>query len=338
MITSGSLRTLVADVHRIGRRRDIGTQRRPTIDDGTHFVALVKPEVMQIGSAADAMAEVARVLGEADVTALRYALIPAREYGELGFLMQHYPRLHRIAVDGARGLCTYAHREFTSLLDQSEADIAVGAFQAGAYELALTAEMLEARCRQAGIHKLGSGSYASVVDLNGCPVVVLNGFVPALASSYGSDRTSLVGLVECHSYREIADLRAHVLGALNPSAAPPTSLRGALGRLVDRQYGITLSEGRNGVHLSAGHLEGMFQVWRYFAAADGLGLECTVLGRALANRRIRMAAVAEMAADHNFSEGSGRNVSPHGATENLNREAVIDCVVRWTDESRGSHA
>ncbi|MFI6776096.1 hypothetical protein [Nocardia sp. NPDC050412] len=298
-------------------------------------MTLVKPEALAIGSAADAMVEVARVLGEAEVTILRCALMPASDYGELGFLLQHYPRLHRIAVDGAPGLCSDARRELGSLLDRSEANVALGAFEAGVYDAALSSAMLEARCRQAGIHKLGSGSYVSVVELNGPPVAVLNGFVPALASSY-RDPTALVGLIECHSDREIADLRTNVLGALNPNAASPTSLRGALAALVGSQHAITLSEGRNGVHLSAGHLEGMFQSWRYFAAADGHGLDRTALGRALADRGAPLAAVAALAGDHNVAEDSGKTVTPHGDTENLSREAVIDRVWQWTDKSRGS--
>ncbi|WP_405160855.1 hypothetical protein OG203_31385 [Nocardia sp. NBC_01499] len=330
------MRTLIADVHRTGCRRDTDTQRRPEMDGGTHFVTLVKPEVLRTSSAADAMVEVARVLGEADVTILRCALMLAKDFGELGFLIQHYPRLHRIAVDGALGLCSDARRELASLLDRTGAMVAVGAFEVGAHDTALSSATLEARCRQAGIHKLGSGSYASVVELNRHPVAVLNGFVPALASSY-CDPTALVGLIECHSYREIADLRTQVLGALDPSAASPTSLRGALGTLVGH-HGITLSAGCNGVHLSAGHLEGMFQSWRYFAAADGHGLDRTALGRSLAGRGVAMEAAAALAADHNITEDSGKTVTPHGVTENLSREAVIDRVWQWTDTLRGSNA
>ncbi|MFE7741635.1 hypothetical protein [Nocardia sp. NPDC057455] len=308
--------------------------RTPAADDGTHFVTLVKPEVLRTDTAVDAMAEVVRVLEAADVAILRCALMPAKEFGELGFLLRHYPRLHRIATDGPSGLCSDAKRELVSLLARSEASFAVGAFQAGAYDTILSATTLEARCREAGIHKLGSGSYASVIELNGVPIAVLNGFVPALTSSY-LDPTALVGLIECHSYREIADLRADVLGALNPDAAKVNSLRGALGAL-GRKYGVDLSEGRNGVHLSAGHLEGMFQCWQYFAAADGHGLESTALGRSLDDRGTPMAAVAALADDRNLREDSEKTVAPFGATEDLSRDAVVDRVRRWTADGRGT--
>ncbi|MGW6455481.1 hypothetical protein ACWF94_06040, partial [Streptomyces sp. NPDC055078] len=190
---------------------------------------------------------------------------------------------------------------------------------------------------RAGIHKLGSGSYASAVELNGRPVTVLNGFLPALAANYTGPH-ALVGLLECHSLRETGDLRAHLLGALHPAAAAPASLRGALAALTGGEDGVTLSEGRNGVHLSAGHLEGMFQVWRYFAAADGRGIEHTALGRSLARRGVPMAAVAALATDPDVTEDSGETVAPHGATENLRRDEVLDRVQRWTVTGKGSEA
>ncbi|HTI19448.1 MAG TPA: hypothetical protein VL652_00570 [Kutzneria sp.] len=287
----------------------------------THFVTMLKPEVMTASKADEVLAETVRVLGEGGVTVLRTAMMPARRYGELGFLRQHYPRLHRVAADGVRALSSSARRE----LERFDVPIVAGAFEVAAWDASLTATSLEARCREAGIHKLGSGSYASVID----NMVVLNGFVPALASSY-LDSPSSVGLIECHSSREIADLRANLLGTLNPNTAAPNSLRGALAAVVGG-----LSEGRNGVHLSAGHLEGMVQAWRYFGAADGQSLEDTPLGRSLAEVGVSASAFA---ADHNITDESGDLVSPHGATEDLSRDEVVDLLRRWAALKEGVFA
>ncbi|MFE3383360.1 hypothetical protein, partial [Streptomyces anulatus] len=66
--------------------------------------------------------------------------------------------------------------------------------------------------------------------------------------------------------------------------------------------------------------------------------QSTVLGRSLAGLGAPMTAVAALAADHNVPEESGHTVAPHGATENLRRDEVLDHVRRWTVAGRNSSA
>ncbi|MEU8685622.1 hypothetical protein [Streptomyces sp. NPDC048611] len=333
-------RALVTGARATGRRADTGPARAAAPGTGSHFAVVVKPEVMTPGFAAEALAQAVRVLGEGGVDVRRCAVLPAGDFAARGYLLLHYPRLHRVAADGAEALCSAARRELGSLLAvtaaaRSAAPRVLGAYEAMTREPDLPPAVLETRCRGAGIHKLGSGSYASVTEPDGHPVtVVLNGFLPALAAGYGTPG-SLVGLLECHSHREIAALRGALLGALDPAGADPVSLRGALGTAA-RERGIALGEGRNAVHLSAGHLEGMFQVWRYFTALDGNGVETTAFGRSLAGLGVPPAWVAELAADHNLSEDSGETLSSHGATENLGRDAALALVARWCGSGKES--
>ncbi|WP_141725163.1 hypothetical protein [Micromonospora pallida] len=311
----------------MGGRRDTGLVRKPAPDSGSHVVVLVKPELL--GAAAEeAMTEVVRVLGSGEVDILRCAVMPAADFSARGALLRHYPRLHRVAADGAAALAGDARRALEALTATSGRLDVLGAYAALDHDANLSAATLETRCREAGITKLGSGSYASTVEVLGRPIVVLNGFLPALADAYRQDRGALVGLLECHSDREVGDLRSGLLGALHPGQAAPGSLRGAAGAVAGR-HGIELSEGRNGVHLSAGHLEGMLQAWRYFAAADGCGVDSTALGRALVGHGVPTAFITGLAADHNLPCGPADTVAPHGATESLSRDEVIGLVRRW---------
>ncbi|MFE2523305.1 hypothetical protein ACFXEL_03645 [Streptomyces sp. NPDC059382] len=310
-----------------GPRTDTGPSSTAPPTTGSHFVVLVKPEVMTPSAAPEATAEAVRVLGEAEVDVRRAAVVPAGEFARRGYLLLHYPRLHRLAADGPAVLTSAARRELRSLMGTTGTGDVLGPYEAMTREANLAPQALDERCRDAGIHRLGSGSYASVTELDGRPVIVLNGFLPALAEGY-TRSGAFVGLLECHSGREIDALRGEVLGALHPARATPSSLRGTLGALA-RSRGIAVSEGRNAVHLSAGHLEGMFQVWRYFAAADGRGIESTAFGASLAERGVPAESVTELAADHNLTEDSGESFSPHGATEGLRREDALDHVRAW---------
>lgn len=325
------VRDLVTRARATRRRADTGPPPAAAPAAGSHFAVLVKPEVMTPAAAPTAAAAAVRVLGGAGVEVRRAAVVPAGDFVRRGYLLLHYPRLHRVAADGPAALTSGARRELRSLTATAGTAEVLGAYEAMTREPGLTPRAMDARCREAGIHKLGSGSYASVTGPNGGRrVAVLNGFLPALTEGY-AEPDALVGLLECHADREIDVLRADVLGALHPAEAAPCSLRGALGALA-REQGIALSEGRNAVHLSAGHLEGMFQVWRYFAAPDGRGAESiggTAFGAALAARGAPPAAVAALAADPDLTGDSGETFSPHGATEGTPREDALDQVRAW---------
>lgn len=327
MVTPRQASDLVTRARAGGPRTDTGPSSTAPPTTGSHFVVLIKPEVMTPSAAPEATAEAVRVLAEAEVDVRRAAVVPAGEFARRGYLLLHYPRLHRLAADGPAVLTSGARRELRSLMGTTGTGDVLGPYEAMTREADLTPRALDERCRDAGIHRLGSGSYASVTELTGRPVIVLNGFLPALAEGY-TGSGALVALLECHSRREIEALRGEVLGALHPARAAPGSLRGTLGALA-RSRGIAVSEGRNAVHLSAGHLEGMFQAWRYFAAVDGRGIGSTAFGASLAERGVPAESVTELAADHNLTEDSGETFSPHGATEGLRREDALDHVRAW---------
>jgi hypothetical protein len=326
VVTPDLARSLSAAAWDTRRRVDSGRPPTPAPESSSHVAVVVKPEVMTAPHAADMLADTVRALGHQDVTVLRCAVVTAADFAARGDLLLHYPRLHRVAADGVAALTSGARRALDVLRERTGVHDALAAYVVMAYG-DLTSHALEERCRDAGIHKLGSGSYASVTEVNHRPVIVLNGFLPALNQGYRTPG-ALVGLLECHSERPIAELRDQVLGDLHPLRARSGSLRGTLGSLA-RQHGIALSEGRNAVHLSAGHLEGMFQNWRYFAAKDGDGLAGTALGRSLARAGLDPQAVASLAADPDVADGSGRTLSPHGATENLDRDEVVRLVEQW---------
>ncbi|MGC2997204.1 hypothetical protein ACPF8X_02040 [Streptomyces sp. G35A] len=339
-MTAERARALVAAARRAGGRRDTGAAPAGPPETGSHFTVLVKPEVMTPDLAEESLATAVDVLTADGVLVVRAAVLPSVDFVRRGHLLLHYPRLHRVAADGTAALTTAAHRALRILLPGADDGAAYGAYEAMAREADLTPEALEKQCRAAGIHKLGSGSYASLVEVRGRLVAVLNGFLPALTEGYRVPGTQ-VGLLECHSSREIADLRGALLGALHPGVADPASLRGSLGALA-RRHDVVLSEGRNAVHLSAGHLEGLLQVWRYFAAPDGRGPGDTAFGRTLTAAGVPQAALAALAADPDLPgdadpdagadsvAGQDETFSPHGATENLTRSAVLERVRHWT--------
>src|SRR5882724_1495602 len=73
------------------------------------------------------------------------------------------------------------------------------------------------------------------------------------------------------SIRALADekvLRSELTGSTNPATAPPESIRGALFARKQELGLDEVSAGANGVHVSAGPVEGMVEVLRFMSNLD----------------------------------------------------------------------
>lgn len=334
MVTAEDLTRLVEQARSSGARRSWGTPV-PTTGSTTHFAVLVKPELLAGAAAGDVLRGVGDVLTAQGVSVGRGVAETAAGFLSRGRLMRHYPRLHRVAAGGATELCAEAVGELDRFVARHGLDrsAAVGAFEAFVLEPDLDAAGLDERVRAAGITKLGPGSYVAPAELGGRTRALLNGFLPALQAGYAAP-DALVAVLECASEREVADLRHNLLGPLHPGEAPAGTLRGLAASLQERTGGPPLSEGRNGIHLSAGHLEGMFQVWHYFGAADGQDLSDTAFGQAACRRGLESRSLGALALDPNVPDGRGAQLSPFGRTENLTLAEVLDRTADWIAGSR----
>jgi hypothetical protein len=136
---------------------------------------------------------------------------------------------------------------------------------------------LQRLVREAGSTKLAPGSYLSVIDHGGERYAVLNGFHPAQLAQYTAPGAVVVALEILWSGGSWDRLRRELLGATDPARAVPESLRGML--LAQRaELGIDeISMNRNGVHGSAGPVEAMVEVSRFFSVP----VSATLLGARL---------------------------------------------------------
>jgi hypothetical protein len=301
----------------------------PTPAGHSRFVTMVKPEAMAPGSAEAALGETLAVLEAEDVQVHRWAVEPAARFLARGMLARHYPRLHRVAREGASALCDEARGRLAAFCESHGLDEqdTMTPYDAFVVDADLDAASLDTMLRDAGVTKLGPGSYVSQVALGGRHRALLNGFVPMMAEQH-LERVAGLAVVECTSEREIADLRDNVLGTLDPGAAAPSTLRARVAEVVAERQGGTISEGRNGIHLSAGHLEGVFQVWHYLGAPLGEAVDTRALAPGMehpADHR-RFSALA---ADPNLLVEGSSSISPFGVTEGLPLEETADLVAGW---------
>lgn len=131
--------------------------------------------------------------------------------------------------------------------------------------------------------RLASGAYAAAVEVNGMPVGVVNGFQPAQMSDFYS-RGSVILVMIVRSSSSWHSLRKGMIGATNPKRATEGSIRRLLMDKRDELKLGTFDALRNGVHLSAGPLEGIVEVSRFGPSVDArpLSPQDTTLGSELA--------------------------------------------------------
>ncbi len=133
------------------------------------------------------------------------------------------------------------------------------------------------------IVKLGGGTYCARLVVHGESVLLFNGFHPEQLDRYIHPGAAIVILV-VRTSKPWSVIRTDMTGATNPAKAAPESIRGALYASKERLGLDEVSTGKNGVHVSAGPVEGMVEIIRFMSNADQghlLEPEQTTFGRLL---------------------------------------------------------
>ncbi len=120
--------------------------------------------------------------------------------------------------------------------------------------------------------KIRSGFYVQRYQKGDDAFILVNGFHPAQLAHYTSPSHRIV-LILVHSDTDWAVLRDQMVGATFPEKAVPESIRGTLYAQPGR-FGLeSVSIANNGVHLSAGPFEAMFEIVNFFGKVLGLDIK-----------------------------------------------------------------
>jgi hypothetical protein len=111
--------------------------------------------------------------------------------------------------------------------------------------------------------KLQSGFYLQLYEKNGGQLVLINGFHPGQLYHF-THPDHRVALFLVHSDTPWKTLRNEMVGNTYPEKASPSSIRGSI-YAEPPKYGLTQVDiSNNGVHLSAGPFEGVFELVNFF--------------------------------------------------------------------------
>jgi len=112
-----------------------------------------------------------------------------------------------------------------------------------------------------------------------------------------------------------SDLRNKLCGATDPSAAEAGSIRNELLVHKEKTGMVDVNKGSNGVHMSAGPLEGMVELQRFFSSADKkLPFTSLAFGSALAAQGLTEEQIEKLATNPDVTY-EGKNISAFDVTE-----------------------
>ena len=299
--------------------RDAVTERFPGGDDvpaGNEFVIFSKPELGRLTGAdlAKVWDLFAELMNAHDVTVHQTMTLTGPELESSGAMQDHYGVINKISRLGRPTLTEPAE----AALQETYGDVLDEAAVLGGHQFLeeypeFSPYALGVLFANAEVKRLGPGTYGAQVGVDGTPVIILNGFHPRQLSFFIAEDT-VCAFLHCSSPTAWNTLRSDLIGTTDPSKADGVSIRGRL--FADpASFGLeTVSYNFNGVHMSAGPLEGLAELNRFFGA--GASVTEWSFARALAAAGVSPDGIAALL-DNPTLEAGGERGSAFDLTEGV---------------------
>jgi hypothetical protein len=200
----------------------------------------------------------------------RIKIMTGPELDKAGVMQQHYGVINQISRLGRPALTEAAEKSLSEMLADTPGDTEVlGGHQFLQRYADISPFALAMLFSNAKVSRLGPGTYAAQVRIDGTTVIILNGFHPRQLSFFTAD-DAVCAFLQASSPTDWEVLRSELVGATDPSQATPGSIRGTL-YADPASFGLTsVNSNFNGVHMSAGPLEGLGELDRFFGEVQPL--------------------------------------------------------------------
>lgn len=302
----------------------------PTVHE---LVFFLKPELLvsDAGVKLDAVLEMLiERLGACDVSLGSLAVLSAAYLDRHDVMQGHYGVINKVSRLGEAAISEDAKAK---LRDAFGALIAGGAPVLGGHQIleahpGLTPAAFDEFWERKRSTKLAGGTYAVDVDVDGKTVVALNGFHPEQVNHFIAPGRR-IAVAAVRSTRGWADLRGKLIGATDPAKAADGSIRADLLARKDKLGLAEVNQGFNGVHLSAGPLEGLVELVRFTsdrAAGTERPVGDTCFGRLLAQAGTDEARIRALM-DNPDLDADGKPVSAFDLTEEVDAADAVRALL-----------
>jgi hypothetical protein len=306
---------------------------KPQADQAHQFLLFLKPEVTAVHEGVDLEAILKMVLErltafECTLHAIR--ILPSSYLAQYAILDQHYGVINAISKQGESALTENARANLHTLFaeDLENGALIMGGHQFLQAQTEFTPLTLCTLSDNLGTTKLGGGSYCMRLSMQGQTYLVLNPFHAFQLVPYTTPGRAIIA-VEGRSTRDWKALRSDLTGSTNPATATPGSIRAELLARKDEFKLKEVTQGSNGVHLSAGPLEGMVELKRFFTdheSGETLELTDTLFGAQLAAAGLSADGIASLATNPEL-EVDGKSISAFDLTEEVNATDALKRLI-----------
>ena len=232
------------------------------------FLFFMKPELFESLARFDSIVKlVTDGFRKYDFSIERIAVLSSRYLARYGVVSEHYGVIDAVARDPQQSLSDQAKGTFRSEygINAGDANL-IGAVRYLEERPAISAEELSRAWLNRGYKKLGGGTYCQfLADEN---IYLINGFYPRLLQHFTTGASCIASFV-IRSDTSWKVARREFIGVTEPAKAMPGSVRNQL--LVQRES-LDIEEvspNLNGVHLSAGPVEGLVELRRFTTDFSG---------------------------------------------------------------------
>lgn len=261
----------------------------PSEKSGNELIFFVKPEALLDGIDHRAILQhVSEAFAKFGVEVEAAATLGADYLKANNIMGQHYGVINAISTQGINALAGDVRTKFET---DFAADLSAGAKVMGGHQILdaykfMTPEALDVlwTAVNPSVKKVAPGTYAIALQIQSDRVVGLNGFHPYQLLHFTAPGRAII-MFKVRSQTPWKDLRDNMIGDTEVTKANPGSLRRTF---LDRQKDLRIpvvNKGNNGVHLSAGPLEGMFEIIRFcsdYAKSGKITPDKTSFGKQLA--------------------------------------------------------
>ncbi len=257
------------------------------------------------------------------MTILEVNLLGAQYMKESGAIASHYGVINRLSNNALASLSDTAKNTFKEKFGMTvEEAKPLGSFEFLRKFPFMNAESLDLLCQNAQITKLAGGTYCIPVKWDGQTHYLINAFHPRQLEHFVQAGRSIV------TFRLVTNTdwsvaRNDLIGTTNPEKANAGSLR-RLFLEQKEQLGLEeVSQGVNGVHLSAGPIEGLAELCRFSGASlsDSQAVSTFLLGSRLQSATDSQ-TLQSIVQDCPISL-NGKNTSAFEATEEKNTSDAL---------------
>jgi len=236
---------------------------------------------------------------------------------------EHYGVISSISRKGLSVVSESAKKELEKVFEK---EVKSGAKVLGGHELlALHSQLNPFSLRvlndNLGTQRLGGGTYAFKLNVVGAPYIVLNPFHPYQLVPYTTPGHAII-VFEGLSTLSWADLRTNICGSTDPSAAASGSVRQLL-LANKKELGLgEVNKSSNGCHMSAGPLEALVELKRFFEIENESE---TTFGQLLQDKGLSKEEIVHVSSNPNLTFGD-KSLSTFDATEEVNSSTAAEKI------------